>query len=46
MMRYMKKEKKEQFRRAKEDGAFEMQAGREALVRAFQRVVNRHCKRE
>ncbi len=41
-MKYTKEEKEEQFRKSMDEGAFETQAGRDALIRAFMRVIDRH----
>ncbi len=41
-MKYAKAEKEEQFQKATYEGAFKTQAGRDALIRSFKTVVDRH----
>ncbi len=45
-MKYMQAEKEEQFRCAKDKGAFRTQAGKDAMIKRFKAVVDRHRNRE
>ncbi len=45
-MKYTKREKEEQFRCVKDEGAFRTQAGKDAMIKRFKAVVDRHRKRE